>query len=530
MVRSMYSGVASLRTHQQKMDVIGNNIANINTFGFKNSRAAFKDNLYQMLNPSTNPTLTMGGRNAKQVGYGAQVASIDTAFTVGGYVPTGLPLDTMINGDGFFLVGERYAEGINAKTGEVTILNLTRIGNFNFDSNGFLVDSNGYHVYGFMDFLKQDMTIRNPAYSNVQKERADFIMTVYNVQQFEAHPDYVAREATEHARLASLYNVPRFLDFSAAQDGSDIRVNNAANNADYIALIAGGTHFTATPLVDDTVEVFDQAAYQASMDISYNETIRLQRYLASPGDPTTGTLNNAGTNQYNMTLADNVANAKASPYPYPPATPNALYNAVDYNAALNFETNASLMGTNLKIQRFIPDPNNLPNGMPNPDFDERLFNEVMNRTPYTVPERIEVTIDVADTGYIYPIQLPRDNNGVPLDIEGINIDFDGIITGIYRGEVVTIGQIAVANVPNSSALESLNSSYYKARNNTGIITAEVPGENATGMLSSGGLELSNVDLSKEFTEMITTQRGFQACARIITVSDEMLNELVNLKR
>ncbi|MCL2539017.1 MAG: flagellar hook-basal body complex protein, partial [Oscillospiraceae bacterium] len=148
-----------------------------------------------------------------------------------------------------------------------------------------------------------------------------------------------------------------------------------------------------------------------------------------------------------------------------------------------------------------------------------------------------VTVIGTKTVYTYnkdevePLRMPLDEHGELMILKQISIGADGTIIGIDdNNNVVQVGKIAVANVPNPSALEASSNSYYTAKANTGDILASIPGENTTGAIQAGGLEMSNVDLAKEFTDMITTQRGYQANTRIITVTDEMLAELVNMKR
>ncbi len=330
MVRSMFAGVSGLRAHQSKMDIIGNNIANVNTYGFKAGRATFKDAFYQTMKPASSPGAGYGGGNPSQVGYGSQIGSVDILYTRGSYAPTDFPTDVMIDGQGFFLVGPAKYDAAGVLIGvdpaDPTSLNLTRVGNFKFDEDGRLVDSNRNYVYG---------------YEGV------------------------------------------FVPFKAGDD-------------------------TATPPVPD-----------------------VPAHYAVP-DPLP-------------------ADAKLVP---------------------------------LTIQNIITNPN--------------------AATAAVGTDRMKLA--------------------------SISIGEDGTVSGTYEGQNVVVGKIAVANVPNPNGLEMIGGSYYKANANTGKVTAELPGENSTGQLISGGLEMANVDLAKEFSEMITTQRGFQANTRIITVSDEMLQELVNLKR
>ncbi|MGL4791690.1 MAG: flagellar hook-basal body complex protein, partial [Anaerotignaceae bacterium] len=151
MVKSMYSGISGLRAHQSKMDVIGNNIANVNTYGFKSGRVTFKESIYQTSSSSSSGNDIYGGSNASQIGYGSQVGTIDLLMANGSYAPTDSSTDCMIDGQGFFLVGAK-GDAIALEEGTSDLLSglsLTRVGNFQFDGDGYLVDGSGNVVYGY---------------------------------------------------------------------------------------------------------------------------------------------------------------------------------------------------------------------------------------------------------------------------------------------------------------------------------------------------------------------------------------------
>ena len=275
-MRALYSGVAGLKSHQTQMDVIGNNIANVNTYGFKSSRVTFRDVYYQTLSGASGSGTTLGGTNPSQIGYGAQISSVDVINSRSGMARTGLGSDCYISGEGYFVV----EDGTNYL--------YTRVGAFNFDSDGYLVDGNGRKVCG-----------------------------------------------------------------------------------------AKGTNTVST----------------------------------------------------------------------------------------------------------------------------------------TAPEAIQ--IDAALNGKL--------NN--------ITYGSDGVITGEDdKGTIHTIGTIGLANVPNPQGLNQEGNSYFKAVSNTGTVAYGAPSSGTVGSLVTSALETSNVDLANEFAQMITTQRGFQANSRIITVGDEMLETLINMKR
>jgi flagellar hook protein FlgE len=293
MMKALYSGVSGMRSHQTKMDVIGNNIANVNTYGYKTQRTTFRDIYYQTMKnpgaPSDDASVVRGGTNSSQVGYGAQVGSIDTIHTMSGYSPTYKSTDLYINGEGFFMVKDASGN-----------IYYTRNGAFNFDSDGNLTDMNGNVVLG-------------------------------------------------------------------------VRGDNIE--------------------IDDTTKAL------------------------------TGTI-----------------------------------------------------------------------------------------------EPINIKKDPDDTNFNY--------------YKNITINGDGTISAYDEAneEIVTIGQIAIAYVQNPEALVLEGNSYYTESSNTGEIVSYQAGLGGTGAIVTGGLEMSNVDLANEFSEMIVTQRGFQANTKIITVVDQMLEELVNLKR
>jgi len=339
----MYAAVAGLRAHQTRMDVIGNNIANVNTYGYKKARATFKDQFYATLTGSSEPGDLYGGGNPSQIGYGSQIGSVDVMHSTGGIANTDIGTDVMISGNGYFLVGQYNKDGydVTSKTdgNSPTTLSLTRVGIFNFDGNGNLVDGNRNHVYGFKN------------HAEIGKD-----------------PDYLKPDAGGGAAKKTLeaLQIPQIV---MNKDGS--------------------------PKVD--------------------------------GD--------------------------------------GKYELVEYD----------------------------PDGK--------------------------------------PTNVGTDEYAASMKLSSISIGEDGTVSGVNdKKQLVVIGKIAVANVPNPNALEAMGNSCFKAKDNTGIVTAEIAGEGSTGVLKAGRVEMSNVDLSEEFTDMITAQRGFQANTRIITVTDQMLEELVNLKR
>lgn len=346
MIRSMFAAVAGLRVHQNRLDVVSNNIANVNTYGFKPGMASFKESIYQNTYNSGSGNNIYGGQNPSQVGYGAQLSGITLDFGQGSYEPTGRGLDCMINGTGFFLVGpknlgaddgsgivniapgseESKADGDKVDTKGLSALQLTRVGRFFIDGDGYLVDENRNVVYGFY----QKDGINHPA---------------TGTEKFEAQTGVL---------------VPLRVPALSVETGN----TNGNNN------------------------------------------------------------NNNNNNNKNEIHADT----------------------------------------------------------------ERLI------------------------------------------LEGISIDPNGVITGTSGETIYSFGQVALCNVPNQEALEKTGDSYYRIKGNTGTCGGYVPGEGSTGDLVTNCLEMSKTDLAQEITNMIIAERGLQANSKMITVSDEVLQELISMKR
>lgn len=321
MLRSMYSGISGMKNFQTKLDIIGNNISNVNTYGFKKGRAVFKDLISQTTAGASAPTATRGGVNTKQVGLGSQLAAIDTIHGGGSLQTTNRVLDLGISGEGFFMIGDALTAPDD--TGTITEEGFnntlfTRAGNFYMDRNGYLVNSDGKYLVG-------------------------------------------------------------------------------VTAGDEVVLEAGDTGIL-------------------------------------PADAPVA----AGTD-----------------------------------------------GTN-------------------------LFDEEGTLTP--------------EDGTVGPIRVPQ-------TAQSMSVSQDGTVTYVdLNGKLQWAGQLILAKFSNTGGLEKIGNNYYQQTANSGIAYAQVGTIAGIGSVQSGFLEMSNVDLSEEFTEMIVAQRGFQANSRIITTSDEVLQELMNLKR
>lgn len=486
MLRSLYSGVAGLRTHQTKMDVIGNNIANANTTAFKSSRATFKDIYYQTMSPATAANEIKGGVNAKQIGYGSSVSTIDVINTRGGWQSTDRTLDLYIDGDGYFVVQDAIGN-----------TSFTRVGNFNFDATGSLVDGNGNYISGWIPSYQENaaasiINIPNISnYTNITIGSDGTITGVYSADDQEHIPN-------TYEPMATLEDLG-ITNYSTFKDG----------------IIYGTDAVGATIELYKNIKINDDGTITADNA----QTGAAQELLGNVADYTNTPEDYSG---WAITTDGSIAGLYRGHFT----------NTIEDFGSLNGPTLANAFAgyTDVKFT------NGSITGIDANGAVTTLYTNVI------INENAEITGTNAITGAqgeaIPGIDIANYINNIA-NYDNFTIDTEGNISGTYiadqypihvPGEVETLGQIAVATFANPDGLTQISGVYFQESANSGDPIITYPGEASTGSIVSGGLEASNVDLSKEFTDMITTQRGFQASSRIITVSDSMLEELVNLKR
>ncbi len=435
MMRSLYSGVAGLKAHQTKMDVIGNNIANVNTIGYKSQNVTFSDVLYQTTQSASGPNTETGagGTNAKQIGLGSTVSAISTKVAeAGGSQATNNPFDIMINGDSMFIVNNN---GVNY---------FTKAGNFSVDTNGTLVTSQGYAVMGW----------------DADEEGTIMKTNVSQICLYSAENKYAAPVATK-----------------------ETNVTGNINKEDESFSSVSGT-------ISTNITFYDSLGYkyQVTLDISQ-------------------------TTDYEYALSVSSVSCDGDKLPLEPSD---LEGLLDTDAVLKFSdaTGAiaeggvvSLKVSSLGIASLAEDINM--------DFTKMTC---MGTDTTLLPARGD--LEGMDAGRTVG------------NLSGVSIQKDGKIVASYdNGDQRVIAQIAVANFTNLSGLEKVGDNLFSATLNSGEFDGI--GDDITadgGYFSTGVVEMSNVDLAAEFTDMITTQRGYQANSRIITVSDTLLEELINLKR
>lgn len=552
MMRSMYSAVSGLKTHQTRMDVIGNNIANVNTVAFKSSSVTFSDILYQTTSNASgaNATTGTGGVNAKQIGLGTTAAATKVSITsAGASETTGNPFDIRLtdkNSTNFFIVNNG-SENV-----------FTRSGSFYVDGSGNLcMSSTGYTVMGW----QVDETTGEIRKDTVSALR---IMQEKNLTS--------APEATTQATIAGVLDEN---DADVKSDAGKVMNLNFYDNLGYqytakfaIKATAKDGEYTVelTSILDSNNKNITEGFTQAQMKDIFGDTdtkTTIASYSSTlPGcgytyDATNGKLTNTTTGadvtiDKNGTLADGTGKTIKDVFG---VSEGNLKNIKDSAAATNddyvFENVDNGDGTHsyqiikksatssLKFNTEDGKFKSIGNGTEK-SVELNLNNANLNKNGNFQ----NITVDFsqclnynnsgkstigADAGAVDGTTGKGRKLGA---MTGISIDTNGRIYGTYdNGNTELLGQIAVAQFSNASGLEKVGESCYRTTLNSGEfdgIGVEISADGSS--MTTGELEMSNVDLSSEFTSMITTQRGFQANSRVITTSDTLLEELVNLKR
>ncbi|HEX3002563.1 MAG TPA: flagellar hook protein FlgE [Angustibacter sp.] len=391
MLRSLYSGISGLRANQTMMDVVGNNIANVNTAGFKTSNTVFQDTLSQLVQGASAPTGARGGTNPAQIGLGVRVAAITTNFNPGAAQSTGRSSDVMIQGDGFFV----------ERSGNQQL--FTRNGALSFDATGRLVGPDGGIVQGWMADAAGAINTNGPV--------GDLSIPLAST---------LAPQATTTVNLSG--NLPA--------DG-------------------------AITSPQTSVDVYDAQGVATTLQASFNRT---------------------SNTTWDVTLSDGTTTT---------------------TSALTFGASGA-----------TPTPTTM------------TFNGI--------------TVDLSQlTGYsgLSTLAVQSADGSAAGTLQGFAIGSDGVMTGTFsNGLTRPLGQLAVATVTNPAGLSKAGNSAYIASPNSGTVQFGTAGTGSRGALAGGALEMSNVDLAAEFTNLIVAQRGFQANSRIITAGDEILQDLVNIKR
>lgn len=441
MMQALLAGVASIKAQQTRMNVIGNNLANVNTTSFKSSRVTFQDMIAQTIRGASKPTSAVGGTNPIQFGLGVLIGATDTNTSQGSLNATNRPTDLAIQGNGFFLVSN--GSGID----------YTRDGAFDLDATGTLVHrATGEKVIGWS---------------------ADSLGKVDTSQPLTA---------------SSSLSIP-LGSMSAVQQTS---------KASFAGNLNANANMGPVPPADQwstVVRVYDSVGGAHDVTLTLKNRKDGSAGYALDGTPPAGavtsweweaTENGVPIGDWNNTLVP----------------PTAV------NEPLYFD------GTGKLLNPLALGNVRIPASTSAPEFDVQLdFSKI---------EQLKTETQVQ----------PTDQNGFPPgSLQSFSIGPDGTITGLFtNGLIRTLGQVAMAVFPNPGGLERIGSNLYRTTDNSGIAVTGTARTGGRGTISSGFLEQSNVDIGDEFTDLIVTQRGFQANTRIVTTVDEMLQDLINMKR
>ncbi len=550
MMRSMYSGVSGLKTHQTKMDVIGNNIANVNTVGFKSSSVTFSEIMYQNLSGASGPNALTGtgGVNAKQIGLGVTTGSTSVNITgPGASQTTGRAFDIKLNdtnsATSFFIV----SNGSGTQ--------FTRAGSFYVDGAGNLcMTSTGYNVMGWQV---------DPTTGDIRKDTVS-ALRVMSEKNMTSAP-----EATVNGRCEGVLDKNSTDVTSEAGQAMNLSFYDALGYS-YVAKFAiketnrdtGEYTVELTDILDSTNKsILDQTKYDSvtgTYDPDYLGDIfgavksQTKTYTPRAGWTTVDAANNIF--EYNATyyrydaaagnLVEVADNGGGNYVQVPGGTTKTLAEAFGVSpyatgiTMTNGVVTANVSGANYTL-KFNPD-----DGVFDYIGANGQDNVFLNLKDTLGGNFEDIDIDFTgtkwfDNGGSSTIGMDKGDvdgktgTGKKLgDMIGVFVDTNGKIYGSYdNGNTILLGQIAVAQFANAMGLEKVGDNCYTTTLNSGEFDGiGVDITAGGGTMSTGMLEMSNVDLSSEFTEMITTQRGFQANSRIITVSDTLLEELINLKR
>ncbi len=629
MIRSMMSGISGLRNHQTAMDVIGNNISNVNTTGFKASRVTFSSVFSNTVANATAPNSDTGtgGTNPMQVGMGAGIANIDMLYTSGNIERTDNPLDVSIDGNGLFII----------KASDASSYTFTRAGAFGVDKQGNLVTSTGALVCGWTKKTQSEGAIEADGFdSTMDAEPINVYMDQYNGDKRIIQPQpttdvELSGNLNANSNTDDVVNIPMTLydnygyevqaNLKLVKNENLSRSNTVIRNANNQALLAGHKTGTYVKPVTKTEPKYTQvvtgeyysiptdyvgSTVEATAANGYKIGETVFKCVIPDGkdwvtqSEANGAIDGDGCDQDGKYVVPDgtiavveSSNADNKPagtqlekkyvIPYGVTTIDTAVCKIDAGSYVKVEDETEIIGytevssTTTGALKVLDDESELSintwtysitvsdepvkDAQGNPITGEVVFGNGENEAD-DYGNVVSLTDGNGNRVTDFKLALDVNYDNKPDNVAKVNFDFssitqyaaknsasvyksngyptgklqeysigdDGVITGIYsNGKQQALGMIALAHFDNPAGLKSVGDSSYTQTANSGDFRAVVPGAEA-GSLASNTLEMSNVDLSTEFTNMIVFQRGFQANSRTITTADEMLQELVNLKR
>ncbi len=547
LINSLFSGVSGIRNHQSMLDVIGNNIANVNSIGYKGSRVTFSDTFNQFVRYGTNPTDTAGGTNTFQVGLGMKLNSVDRNWNQGTFERTGITTDLALQGDGLFVL---------KKNGETF---YSRAGAFIFDAKGQLVNpQNGAIVQGKvstddgtippgnnLENIKIDSNLRLPAVattkiawggnldSTLPLTRSENYVQSGNINGTMAVGDKVEESNTIYDELGNEYT------FKTTYEKTDTDKYNLTYE-----LVDKDGNPLANPIGPTTIEaIFDSADPDGKMlsldgnnppqKINITDTTLGIKFDYDPSGVKqrgTNTISSSVDTNRDATLVtgtvsifDSLGNAHTMSLKFTKVDDNSWTWVADVPADsgdLSGNSGSITFNTDGSIASISPNP------------PEITFRPLSGAAQQDIVLNLgEEFSGVTQTSSSAVVSALSQNGSAAASLTNISIDQYGYIEGVFtNGKSRKLAQILVSTFPNRNALASVGENMFRISANAGEPYISEPGEASNTTIQSGALEQSNVDLSEEFTRMIVSQRGFQANSRVITVSDTLLQEITSLVR
>ncbi len=558
LLNSLFSGVSGLRNHQAMMDVIGNNIANVNTIGYKGSRVTFSDTFNQLIKSGTNPEEGTGGTNSMQVGLGMKINSIDRNWNQGTFERTGITTDLALQGPGLFVLKSNGSQI------------YSRAGAFIFDADGQLVNpQNGAIVQGKVanglgeipagnatQDIKIDKNLKLPAVAT------ENIVWGGNLESSSA------TKRTDIVEMSGNYKV------------DDTNVNAGADEQTYTIYGLDGTEYQLKTSYDSTAYAAGPPEVNAAYTLNYEILDKDGNPLAVPESGTqalsfdsltaknttaplelTGDGNNIKFELNFNGLSSNSAPTSVSTKVDKNEEAEVVTGTVTVYDSLGSSHSLSIKYTHIDKNAWsweveTPSTGTLDNASPNESNGTIIFQKdgtidqikqgstlvstlpEIQFKPESGADAMKVKLNfgsgtsgITQTSLGSQVQALSQDGSSAASLANLNIDQYGNIVGIFtNGSSQTLAQVMVATFTNLNGLTSIGDNMYQVSANGGEPRIATPGTESSTTIQSGALEQSNVDLTEEFTKMIVSQRGFQANARVVTTADALLQEITNLIR
>ncbi len=542
LLNSLYSGVSGLTNHQAMLDVIGNNIANVNSIGYKGSRITFSDTFNQFVRYGSDSSETSGGTNTFQIGLGMKVSSIDRDWSQGTFESSSSATDLALEGDGLFIL----------KSNGQTF--YSRAGAFSFDSNGKLVNSDGAVVQGKvatsdgiippgnnLENVTIDPNLKLPAVATTEATwggnlsssssitRSEKYVQTGNINSAMAVGDTIDEYNTIYDDNGNEYTLTVTYAKTAADtynmtyDLTDSEGTSVLSSAAPVAMVFDATTGALTTMGGAAPDVISLEDSVRGINFDFDPTSVTQTDSAKTISSSVDNNREANIVTGTLTIFDSLGNSHALSLKFTKTSDN------EWNWSASVPTESGTLTDNTGTISFNTD-GSIKSISPNPP--------ILVFSPESGASQQNITLDfgenfsgISQTSSDSVVSALSQNGSAAATLTDVSIDQYGYIVGVFsNGYSRNLAQIMLASFPNLGGLTSVGDNLYTVSANSGNPLIGEAGEETGTTLQSGALEQSNVDLSEEFTRMIVAQRGFQANARTVTVSDTLLQEITNLVR